>query len=203
MGKTLSRFTGGRPLLSELSASKLNDMVDAITRSVPKAGRNMTSRQEGDGIVLDCLVGGGGVGGGAGPGPWDVSVSTVQDEPTQFLAKVRPGTLNGILPSNWDEEFTMSGTSIYYAKAIITTDGESVSGVTIEISTDAPAVQVPQSFGIETTVEYLFGLIGSGGSYRTIGAGHIELLPTVWLTKSADAPVAPGELPWVQLYFLS
>jgi hypothetical protein len=116
--------------------------------------------------------------------------------------RVQPGTLNGILPSNWDEEFTCAGTGLHYAKAVITTDGEAITGVTIAIDTTEPTVQEPEKFSVATEVEYLFGLFAEGAVYRVIGGGHITLLPTQWLVVSADPPAQPGELPYSIYYRL-
>jgi hypothetical protein len=101
---------------------------------------------------------------------------------------------------NWDVEVGVQGTGLYYAKAVIATDGEAISGVTIAIDADPPLLQEPVNFGIEDPVEYLFGLFSEGSVYRVIGDGHITLQPRTWLIASADPPAAPGESPY-NLYY--
>jgi hypothetical protein len=105
------------------------------------------------------------------------------------------------LPTNWDEEFEYPGTGLWYAKAVIATDGEAVTGVSIVINGTAPAVQQPVEFGIATSVEYLFGLFSEGQVYRVIGAGQIVLPTRTWLVTSADPVAAPGESPY-DIYYL-
>jgi hypothetical protein len=115
---------------------------------------------------------------------------------------VRPGTLNGILPTNWDIEEECAGTGLFYAKAVVATDGEAITGVTIEIDGTPPTVQQPVEFGIANPVEYLFGLFLEGSVYRVIGAGHITISPKLWLTTEKQSPPAPGELPFEQYFTL-
>ena len=94
-----------------------------------------------------------------------------------------------------------AGTGLFYAKAVVATDGEAITGVTIVINDTAPTVQEPVEFGIASSVEYLFGLFSEGQVYRVIGAGHIVLPTRTWLVTSADPVAAPGESPY-DIYYL-
>ena len=201
----ISPFQSGRPLLSELTADKLNRILDEIKRNRPLVSAPLSARVTGDGTHISIKKS---VGGGTATArePWDLLAQVdpdadPEDENPPHLVRVRPGTLNGILPTNWDEEFECAGTGLHYAKAVIATDGQSITGVTIEIDTTAPTVQVPQEFGIANPVEYLFGLFLEGAVYRVIGTGHISVSPKLWITTPTDTPAAPGELPFSQ-YFL-
>jgi hypothetical protein len=204
------RFLPNRPLLRELSADRLNTILQEIKRNKPKGERGITVRQDGTGTYIGLaasLPRGGGASAPTTRQPWDLIAqvdpdASPEDESPSYILRVRPGTLNGILPSNWDEEFGCAGTGLHYAKAVITTDGEVITGVTIAIDTTEPVVQEPQEFSIQTKVEYLFGLFASGSVYRPIGAGHITLLPKVWLTVEKPRAARPGELPWIQYYNL-
>jgi hypothetical protein len=200
------RFQSSRPLLQEVTAERLNAILQEIRRTKPLPGRGITTRQEGGGVRIDLaatLRGGGG--GAATPiQPWDLLAqpdpdSTAENPP--YKIKVQPGTLNGILPSNWDEEFDAQPTGVYYAKAKITTDGEAVTGVSIEIDTTPPSVQEPVEFGLQTDIEYLFGLFSQGSVWRVIGAGHIRLAPRAWLAEDVPNP-APGVSPYTIYYYL-
>ncbi len=138
--------------------------------------------------------------------PWDLVArvdpdAAPEDATPPYLVRVRPGTANGILPSNWDEEFEYPGTGLWYAKAVLATDGEAITGVTIEIDATPPTVQEPVEFGIAASVEYLFGLFSEGSVYRVIGAGQIVLPTRTWLVTSANPVAAPGESPY-DIYYL-
>jgi hypothetical protein len=125
-----------------------------------------------------------------------------EDDNPPYLVRVRPGTLNGILPTNWDIEEEVAGTGLFYAKAVIATDGEAITGVTIVINGTAPTVQEPVEFGVANPVEYLFGLFLEGSVYRVIGSGHITISPKLWLTTEKPTIPAPGELPFSQYFTL-
>lgn len=201
------RFLSGRPLLRELGADRLNSILTEIKRNKPKGERGITVRQDGTGTYIGlaaALPRGSGTSTPVTPQPWDL-IARVDPESNpenpSYLLRARPGTLNGILPTNWDEEFECAGTGLHYAKAIIATDGEAITGVTIQIDVTPPAVQEPVEFGIAASIEYLFGLFSAGAVNRVIGPGHIALSPEQWLVVSADPAAAPGESPY-DIYYL-
>ena len=207
--KGITPFSPGRPFLSEVTADKLNAILAEIKRNRPVVASPLTARVSGDGtyISLGKLPQGGGGSTPATPQPWDlqavVDPEAAPENPTPpYLVRVRPGTLNGILPSNWDIEQECAGTGLFYAKAVITTDGEAITGVTIEIDGTAPTVQQPVKFGIASTIKYLFGLFSEGAVYRVIGAGHIVLPTRTWLVTSADPAALPGQSPYDVYYVL-
>jgi hypothetical protein len=202
----IAPFQSGRPLLSEITADKLNRILAEIKRNRPVVAAPLSSRVTGDGTHISIKIPPGG-GTPITRQPWDLIArvdpdADPEDENPPYLVRVRPGTLNGILPTNWDEEFECAGTGLHYAKAVIATDGEAITGLTIEIDTSPPAIQAPVEFGIASTIEYLFGLFAEGAVYRVIGAGSIALSPEVWLTKEKAEAAAPGELPYEIYYSL-
>ena len=204
------RFLSGRPLLKELGAERLNTILTEIKRNKPKGERGITVRQDGTGTYIGLaasLPRGGGTSTPATPQPWDLIAqvdpdANPEDENPPYIIRVRPGTCNGILPCNWDIEEEVAGTGLFYAKAVIATDGDSITGVTIEIDTSPPAVQEPVEFGLAASIEYLFGLFAEGAVYRVIGAGHITLTPQQWLVVSAVPAAEPGEIPYDIYYRL-
>jgi hypothetical protein len=202
------RFLADRPLLSEISADRFNSILTEIKRNKPLPGRGITLRQEGNGVRVDLAASiSGSSSTPATTQPWDLVAQVDPDAAPEnpnppYLVRVRPGTLNGILPTNWDIEEEVAGTGLIYAKAVIATDGEAITGVTIEIDANPPAVQQPVEFGVSNPVEYLFGLFLEGSVYRVIGAGHITISPKLWLTTEKQTLPAPGELPFLQYFTL-
>jgi hypothetical protein len=207
MRSGIREFQPRQPLDRQLGASTLNQILREleslrITRVV-----NGTFRKLPGGTEIVVAPQGGGASTPITPQPWDLIARPDPDadpeaENPPYLIRVRPGALNGILPSNWDEEFECAGTGLHYAKAVVATDGEAITGVTIAIDTTEPDVQEPVEFGIAGSIEYLFGLFLAGTVYRVIGAGHINLLPEQWLLASADPPASPGESPYDVYYRL-
>jgi hypothetical protein len=130
-------------------------------------------------------------------GPWDINIIGTDK------LKVVPGLLCGILPSNWDEEFSFSGTGLVYAVAKIQTDGTAINSVQISISSTAPQNQKPEKWKLPSSVEYLFALINKGEVKRVIGAGDITIGPKIWVTVPKDQAVGPGELAYDRYYILA
>ena len=201
------RFLADRPLLAEISADRFNSILSEIKRNKPLPGRGITLRQEGNGVRVDLTASISGSSTYATTSPWDLVAQVDPDADPEdanppYLVRVRPGTANGILPTNWDIEQSCAATGLFYAKAVIATDGEAITGVTIVINGTAPTVQQPVEFGVANPVEYLFGLFLEGSVYRVIGAGHITISPKLWLTTEKQTLPAPGELPFSQYFTL-
>jgi hypothetical protein len=200
------RFQSARPLLQEITAERLNAILQEIRRNKPLPGRGITTRQEGGGVRIDLAAKlRGGASSPTPPQPWDLIARPDPESNSEnppYIVRVQPGTLNGILPSNWDIEEDVAGTGLFYAKAVIATDGEAVTGVTIEIDNSPPDAQQPVEFGIASSVEYLFGLFAEGQAYRVIGAGHIVLAPEQWFVTPANPAASAGESPYDIYYQL-
>jgi hypothetical protein len=193
LDRQLSSDTLNR-ILRELESLRITRVVNGTFKKLPGGTEIVVAPQRGGGTPATIQ-------------PWDLLAQVDPDadpdnETPPYLIRVRPGTLNSILPTNWDEEFEYPGTGLWYAKAVVATDGEAVTGVTIVINGTAPTVQEPVEFGIENPVEYLFGLFLQGAVYRVIGAGHITISPKLWLTTQKPSPPAAGELPFFQLFTL-
>jgi hypothetical protein len=204
MRNGIPEFRPRQPLDRQLSSTTLNDIrreleslritrvVNGTFRKLPGGTEIVVAPQSGSSTPTTRQ-------------PWDLIAtpdpeSTAENPP--YKIRVQPGTLNGILPSNWDTEFNAAATGLHYAKAVVATDGESITGVTIEIDTTPPRDQAPVEFGIESSIDYLFGLFAEGAVFRAIGSGSITLTPRVWIVLSANPPASPGESPFDIYYRL-
>jgi hypothetical protein len=209
------RFQPNRPLLRELSADRLNTILQEIKRNKPKGERGITVRQDGTGTYIGLaasLPRGGGASTPTTRQPWDLIARVDPDadpnsENPPYIVSVQPGTLNGFLPTNWNEEgggkdvVCQSDGTLYYAKAVVATNGQSMTSVEIVIDEEPPTEQQPQEFGIEATIEIAFGLFAGGQVFRLIGEGNISASPKLWLTTERQIPPAAGELPFSQYFF--
>jgi hypothetical protein len=206
--KGITPFSSGRPLLSEVTADKLNAILSEIKRNRPVVAAPLSARVTGDGTHISIKVPPGGASTPATPQPWDIIATPdpdadPEDENPSYIITVLPGTLTGFLPTNWDEEFECAGTGLFYAKAVITTNGTAITSVTIAVDSSPPDTQEPTLWNLPNSVEYLFGLFSQGSVRRTVADGHIVLTPKVWLTTEKEATPAPGELPYDYYYILS
>lgn len=191
------RVQKGQPITADL----LNNIIDSIRECQLQSGTGYSFNRSAGGTTLSIKPSKQGVASTQAVGPWDLMTSTPTSG-TGLDITVKAGTLNGILPSNWDEKFNVATTGLFYAKAVITTDGKNINSVQIAIDSSAPIVQEAQLFGIESTIEHLFGIIGDGETQRTISVGHIEMYTYMWLLATADSPVVAGESPYKIYYQL-
>lgn len=196
----IPQFRARQPLDRQLSAATLNDIRKEleslrITNVVNGSFRKLPGGTE---IVVAPQR----AASSTQPQPWDL-IARRDAESSAYILTVQPGTLNGILPSNYDDQFTCSASGLFYAKAVLTTDGRDITGVTIAIDQTAPTIQDAQPFAISTTIEMLFGLFSDGEKLRVVGDGHITMQSQVWLTAEKQAAPAVGELPWVNYYRLT
>jgi hypothetical protein len=171
------RFTSGRPLLGEITADKLNAILQEIRRNRPLGERGITVRQTGDGarIGLAAAL----KGGGPPPRrqPWDIYIEDSEGEGDEksYTLKVQPGTLAGILPDDWNDEFEVSGSELFYGIAKVTTDGTFINSVEITITNLQPEIQEPVEYGLSESVDILFGLFKQGASYNLTGGTNIDV----------------------------
>lgn len=194
------RFQPQRPLLQEISADRLNTILQEIRRNKPKGERGITVRQSGDGTYIGLAAT---LTADQAPAqdrrPWDIYIT--ETDQSNFKVKVRPGTIANLLPNNWDSIFTVNKTQLHYGKVRVTTDGFSITGATIEIDTDKPVNPTPLAYAVPSATDYLFGLFIAGANFR-IATGAISFPPRVYMVKEKSTPAAPGESPYEIFYQL-
>lgn len=196
-------FVRGRPLVEQLKADKLNAILKEleslrITKVVNGSFKKLPGGTE---IVVQQRA----AVTATAQQPWDLTFSKTTKDEKQYLVSVNPGTLNGFLPSNWNsneaQDVLCISNQLYYAKAVVSTDGQAMTSVNVQITTSPPIAQQPALFGIASNIEIVFGLFLNGKTYRTIGNGNIKASPKLWLTTERQTPPQAGELPFIQ-YFL-
>jgi hypothetical protein len=193
------RFISGRPLLGEVTADKLNAILREIRKNRPRGERGITVRESGDATYIGLATAIKQGGAPAQDFPWEIYVTDSEEE--SYTVKVRPGTVAGILPSNWDDEFTCNKDELYYGKAKATTDGRNVTAVEIVIDSTPPQEQEANEFAVDAEVEFLFGLFENTG-FRITTQGNISASPSLVLTTTKDPAAEPGESPYVFWYRL-
>jgi hypothetical protein len=198
------RFQSARPLLQEITAERLNAILQEIQRNKPLPGRGITTRQEGGGVRVDLAATQRGSIAAQTFGPWDLIARPdpeSESETPPYLVTVQPGTLSGFLPTNWDDEFTVAATGLHYAKAVVATDGKDITSVTLEIDTTAPVPQTPTVYAVESSIDVLFGMFVEGQAFRTIPAGNMQRSPVVWFSAPRQDSL-PGESQFDEYFVL-
>jgi hypothetical protein len=191
------QFQGNRKLRDELTSSRLNAILTELRRIRPVAGRGINVQQEPNGTRISALDSFVSAGGGASTSrqPWDIYVSATEGEGEEisYTLKVQPGLAGFFLATNWDDEWNADYDELVYGILSVETDGQFITGLTIDISSDPPSPQEPQKFGLEDTIDLLFGMFKNGKQYNFTSGVNINLAARAVLAVSADPPAQPGE----------
>jgi hypothetical protein len=134
--------------------------------------------------------------------PWELLPRNIgTSENPSWEIRVAAGTLNGILPSNYTSVFSANNTSTYFAKAVISTNGRDITGLSIVINNTPPTPQQAQLFSVSSNFEYLFGVFAAGQKQRTIGLGNIAISTRTWVVVQAQPQPQIGQSPY-DIYFV-
>lgn len=118
--------------------------------------------------------------GGGGRRSWDMLIVGEEgDEHIEIVA----GTVNGILPSNWDAEFSGGRDGTYYGIVEVNTDGNIITSVNIVIA-NSPVSEMatPKKFALPSQGRFTFGKLENGANTNFAGGGNIHVIPTLWKT---------------------
>lgn len=145
-----------------------------------------------DSVLSPTSAPGGGGGGTTGPFPFDVSFT---GGPDPKIAAVRIGTINGLIPTNFSDTYSLAASGVYYLVLTVTaTDGQ-IASATLSMPSSPPA-GIPTVQGQPpTSFEYLLGVVVDLVWYRTIGNGSLAAASSEVFRVSKTSP-APGTLPY-------
>jgi hypothetical protein len=195
------RFSGGRPLLGEVSADKLNAILAEIRKNRPRGERGITVRQAGDATYIGLAAAFKG-GGAAERHPFQISASI--DAEQNVTLTVDPGTLNSLLPSNIFNgpglrEFS-GGSGLQYVVLTGTSDGQQFTSCALSVESEAVAPQTPTVFGLPTTAAFLLGVVYEGSVFQ-VQKTNLLVTGKQQYVKEKSSPAAPGTLPY-EIYYV-
>jgi hypothetical protein len=132
-------------------------------------------------------------GGDSGPYPFDVDL--VAAAPGTSDATIRPGTINGLVPSGILSVTNLDDTLSYYLILSVTAADGQITGASIAFNTVAPS-PIPATIDEPPlTFDYVIGMVVLGEWFRTIGNGSLFAAAEEAYRVSKTAP-APGTLPY-------
>lgn len=132
--------------------------------------------------------------------PFDITITEQADPSTDYDLTIRPGTLNGMLPSGILTPVTYTNGSTVYVKVNCLSDGKSVTSCSIEIDATDPIANVAQASSGLTEFDVLIGAVINNTVYKTIGwCGSIQArLEQVFLEDKVSPAV--GSSPYTRWY---
>lgn len=136
-------------------------------------------------------------GGGSAPAviyPFDITFSAGSDS-SHAKATIQPGTLNGLIPSNYTTTYDLDITTTYYLVLSVTATDGAITGCSLSMPTTAPS-PIPVLMGAPpTSFDYLLGVVISKAWFRVIGNGSLTANGQEVFRVSKTSP-APGTLPY-------
>jgi hypothetical protein len=136
-------------------------------------------------------------GGGAASGgyiPWKPSFFTTGTEPSiVYKCTFNLGTVNNVVATNWDDEFTLpTDDTIKFVVLTITTDSGKVTGVSISVDTAPPTDDVIAKDTPPVTHYIVLGAIGKT-SAQMIVTTNIEEIAVEVFRETVAAPATGAE----------
>jgi hypothetical protein len=184
----------GQRLGDAVTAQRLNAIMDAI-RGLARGdnlirGRDIMLRQTADGIVV-------GVEPGSGRSttvcPFDISLTV--PSVGNLKATFRPGTINGLLPSNYLTGVTFSSASTQYLSLDCTVTNGAIVSAAFVAEGSQPGDITPTLGQPPASFKYLVALVANGTAYKILSCGNIQARPAEAFRLDRVSPTA-GQLPY-------
>lgn len=198
----LKPITAGKSITDCLTVTRMNAIQDAIRALWAgenlRSGGNVMVVPSANGPTVNVLVGGSDSGGGSigSRSAFDVKVTP---QPPGFLLEVKPGTIGGILPSNYNLTYTTATEteSVFLIVTATATNG-AVSSATLSFS-----ATIADPIGTELSIppspfSVTLGVL-VGGRWHRLTAGSVTAIPSETF-RVAKGSYAPGELPYEAYY---
>jgi len=181
------RFQPQRPLLRELSADRLNTILQEIRRNKPKGERGITVRQSGDGtyIGLAASLPAGKGGPSATTHPFQITSRQNPENANQYLVTLQPGTINGIIAGNWEDEFTVASDAVRYIVLKCTTNGLVVTSSTLAAENASPASPAAEKWALSAAFDVLIGAV-RGASVKQVVTDNLSATGVKRLTTEKE-----------------
>jgi hypothetical protein len=194
------RFQPQRPLLRELSADRLNTILQEIRRNKPKGERGITVRQSGDGtyIGLAASLPAGKGGPSATTHPFQITSRQNPENANQYLVTLQPGTINGIIAGNWEDEFTVASDAVRYIVLKCTTNGLVVTSSTLAAENASPASPAAEKWALSAAFDVLIGAV-RGASVKQVVTDNLSATGVKRLTTE-KANIELQQLPYDNWY---
>ncbi len=137
-------------------------------------------------------------GGGGTPsssvGPFDLTF-TPGGSPGDLTPAMIPGTINGVIPSNYLSLPDISDTGVYYFVLSATTANGQIASATVALNGSPPA-GIPVTMGVPPTAfDFLLGVVADGVWFRSCAVGSLNAVPFETYRIGIINP-APGTLPY-------
>ena len=180
-------------ILRELDSLRITRVVNGTFRKLPGGTEITVAPQRGGGPQLAEFH------------PFQISTRQNPENEDQYLATVRPGTINTLLPTNTFDgssltEHSYSGNQLRYVVLTASATNSQFTSCSISIESSAPAAQTPTLFATPTEYKVLIGIVRNTSIYQIV-FDNIVVSGKQHYVKDRASAAAPGFLPY-EIYFV-
>lgn len=129
-------------------------------------------------------------GGGSSSYPLDL---TLNDAGETYTGVFRPGTVNGLIPSNYTGLTGIAKTGTVYIKLDVTLSSAAPTLATFTASPTPPSTISPVKGVPPGSISILTHIIVDGTVLRVLGIGSPNILPKIAFETDKAGPIATGE----------
>jgi hypothetical protein len=194
-------FQGNRPLRREITSERLNEILRELRRVRPVAGNGINIDETGGGCRISLVDDARSVEGTSGAlHPFQILASP--KEGGGATLRVRPGTINSVLPNNLIVDGRLAAfevsDALNYVVLTAASNGQQIVSASVAMSPSAPEPQVPTPFGLPTTASFVLGLTKGAAVFQTVNNSILVAGRQQYIIGKTTS--APGELPYTIYY---
>jgi hypothetical protein len=124
--------------------------------------------------------------------PFDL---TLEDAGATFTGKFRPGTVNGLIPSNYLSLTGIAKTGTVYIGIVCTFSNAAIQTAVFAAGGTAPPAYLVTKNVPPTDLRILTHVVVQGVVYRVIGPNSLTVKPDVWFETDKTGTLVTGERP--------
>jgi len=144
----------------QITASWANKVIEAIAALRPMAGAGTRISQNPGGFIISSNTGSSTI----KRNPWDI-IPFTDSTGTQKI-KIWPGNINGFIPSNITDSFSVNDTELWFVKCKINSDGRAITGIQLMVDTAQPNQQQATANAMPSEFEIVVAGYDQGVAYN-------------------------------------
>lgn len=184
----------------EAAFNALAAYVDRVAAPAIEPGPGIRVRSGGGSVHIEAIGGDGGAGSGSDEClPWEATIRNKGDsDAPEWVVTFNPGTVNQVVPGNWNTEFPLPEFGTRWPTVTVTTSFGRVTGVSLSVDASPPTGDSVAKDTPPTSFKIILGVIHNHIALMTATA-NINATGEVVFTESRTPP-NPGEEPFSRWY---
>ena len=184
-------LSGGAPWATPNDVNTVRQF--ALTNSAASGSPGMRRQSFGGGTILkriEQIKRRGGGGSAAVAYPLDL---TLVDAGATFTGVFRPGTVNGLIPSNYLSLTGIAKTGTVYIGVVCTLSNAAVQTAVMAAGASPPPAYLVTMSVPPTDLSILTHVVVAGAIYRVLGPSSVSVVPSVSFVTDKTTTLVPGE----------